>query len=592
MTDEHSQSNRRIDRRTVLKTGAALGTAAMLPVAARPAVATDLTSPGFGLDDLEWQDVDIEDAIPDVMASSGTRRGVPYYRIEMAPGMHQHHPAMDPTPVWGYKGPNDEEGQYPGKTIEGRVNQPMKVEFVNELPESHLFDVDTEVHGTKLSDYSDRYPEWTDQFADSSEFPEVRAVTHAHGLHVESASDGLPEQWTSPDGIEGPQFVKDVYDYTNRQDPATLWYHDHALGLTRLNVYAGLAGFFLLRGPQEERLGLPSGDKEVPILFQDRAFDGDPDDDAPDRYQYPSSFEAEVSGDVSVVNGQAWPRFSVDPGQYRFRFLNGSNGRFFNVRLESEDGEDPPTMYQIGTDLGFLRDVVPIGPDEATESLLLGPAERADVVVDFSDFAGETLTVTNDADFPFQSPGASTGTDGAGLPELAQFTVRDETPQDPAVDPTSLRLPGPEVLKEEAAVQTRRMGLDTGALNGLDTHFLDEEGGRPAPGEHWGDPVLTKPQLGTTEVWELENRTGDAHPIHLHLVDFQVLGRGPNGTDAPEPTERGNKDTVNVYAGETVRIASRFGNFAGRYVWHCHILEHEDQEMMRPYEVVTGGSNE
>jgi len=147
-----------------------------------------------------------------------------------------------------------------------------------------------------------------------------------------------------------------------------------------------------------------------------------------------------------------------------------------------------------------------------------------------------------------------------------------------------------QTFREEATKTTRQMSLETTTLNGLDTHLLGEEGGR-AGGEHWNDPVLTKPQIGTTEVWEITNNTPDSHPIHLHLVDFQVIGRGPDGTEPPEPTERGNKDTVNVYGGETVRIISRFGEFSGRYVWHCHILEHEDQEMMRPYEVIQGNSS-
>jgi spore coat protein A len=581
-TDENETDGPRVNRRTVLKTGAALGAASMLPHSAMGVAAIDLTSSGFGLGDIGWQTVPIEDAIPGVMSSSGTRQGAPYYRIEMAEGTHLHHPQMDPTPVWGYKGPGDSEGQFPGKTIEGRVNQRLRVEFVNNLPEKHVFTVDTDVHGTKLSDYEGRYPEWAEQFEgdDPKEFPEVRAVTHAHGLHVESASDGLPEQWTSPGGITGPQHVKDVYDYTNRQDEATLWYHDHALGLTRLNVYAGLAGFYLLRGPHEERLGLPDGEREVPVLFQDRAFEDD------SSYQYPAVFEAEVSGDVSVVNGLAWPSFAVDPAQYRFRVLNGSNGRFFNVRVRNDtaaDEADVPTIYQVGTDLGFLEDVVPVGPGRSTDSLLLGPAERADVLVDFSDHAGDTLTVTNDAGFPFGSPG-DTGTD---LPELAQFRVRDADPEAPEVDPTALTLPNPEQFSESATVRTRQMGLVSPESDpsGLDTHLLDE--GNDGEYEHWGDDVVTKPQLGTTEVWELVNHTGDAHPIHIHLVDFQVVGRG-DGTQPPEPTERGNKDTVKVYANETVRIITRFGNFSGRYVWHCHILEHEDQEMMRPYEVVHG----
>jgi FtsP/CotA-like multicopper oxidase with cupredoxin domain len=580
-----STESRGLNRRTVLKTGVLLGAVGTLPLTASPVAAVNLTShEDFLLENAGWQSVPIANAIPAVMEADGRRRGATYYKVELQDGTHDHFPfngsfSPAPTPIFGY------EGQFPGKTIEARVNQRLAVEFVNELPNQHVLGpIDTRVHGTKWEDYDATWVEANEE--EFGTFPETRAVTHTHGLHVESASDGLPEQWTSSslDGAEvltGPQHQKAVFDYTNRQNEATLWYHDHALGITRLNVYAGLAGFYLLRGPNEERLGLPSGDQEVPILFQDRSFNED------GSYDYPTDFEAEVSADVSVVNGLAWPRFQVEPRQYRFRMLNGSNGRFFNLRLETDgnngNGDGVPTIYQIGAELGFLRDVVSIGPDEEMdmESLLLAPAERADVIVDFSEYAGETFTVTNDADFPFENPTDSTGTDGAGLSELAQFEVLDETPADPVVDPTRLRLPGPERFEEAAAVETRQMTLTSPESDpsGLDTHLLNDK--------HWNDPIETRPQLGTTEVWELQNETPDAHPIHLHLVDFQVIGRGPDGTEPPEPNETGNKDTVKVYNGETVRIISRFGNFAGRYVWHCHILEHEDQEMMRPYEVVT-----
>jgi spore coat protein A len=573
-----------------LKTGGGLGAASVIPLSATSVTAQveELTSPDSILN-AGWQEIQIGNAKPAVMESTGSRKGAPYYHIEMAPGTHEHHPDIPDTPIWGYKGPNDDEGKYPGKTIEATQNQRLKVEFSNDpLPETHLLtdSVDTAVHGTKPEDYEDRYPDWVSQFeafGGTFAFPEVRTVTHAHGVHVESASDGLPEQWQSPGGIEGPQFQKAVYDYPNRQSPATLWYHDHALGITRLNVYAGLAGFYLIRGRSDRRLGLPSGDQEIPLLFQDRMFHEN------GRYKYPAEFAPEFAGDVSVVNGKAWPTFVVQPRQYRFRLLNGSNGRFFDISLENENDGEVPTIYQIGTDLGFLQDVVPIGSGQDTTSLLLGPAERADVIVDFSEYAGDTLTVKNDAGFPFVSPDADNN-DGGGLPELAQFRVADTDPETPVVDPTTLKLPGPETFREEATKTTRQMSLETTTLNGLDTHLLGEEGGR-AGGEHWNDPVLTKPQIGTTEVWEITNNTPDSHPIHLHLVDFQVIGRGPDGTEPPEPTERGNKDTVNVYGGETVRIISRFGEFSGRYVWHCHILEHEDQEMMRPYEVIQGNSS-
>jgi len=274
-TDHDTENRKRLSRRSVLKTGGGLGAASVIPLSATSVTAQveELTSPDSILN-AGWQEIQIGNAKPAVMESTGSRKGAPYYHIEMAPGTHEHHPDIPDTPIWGYKGPNDDEGKYPGKTIEATQNQRLKVEFSNDpLPETHLLtdSVDTAVHGTKPEDYEDRYPDWVSQFeafGGTFAFPEVRTVTHAHGVHVESASDGLPEQWQSPGGIEGPQFQKAVYDYPNRQSPATLWYHDHALGITRLNVYAGLAGFYLIRGRSDRRLGLPSGDQEILSLFR------------------------------------------------------------------------------------------------------------------------------------------------------------------------------------------------------------------------------------------------------------------------------------------------------------------------------------
>lgn len=234
--------------------------------------------------------------------------------------------------------------------------------------------------------------------------------------------------------------------------------------------------------------------------------------------------------------------------------------------------------------------MVSIGPGCDLESLLLSPFERGDVIVDFSAHAGETFTVRNDAGLPFSGLGHHGGIDGHGgsgpeLPELMQIRVMGPSKRiaDPSVAPVDLTLPPATGPSENAARTTRHMTMSmVQDEHGLNMHLLNDRRFQEQP--------YIKPQLGTTEIWELENRTMHTHPIHLHLVQFDVLGRGPDGTHEPEPNERVGKDTVRVNPDETVRILIRFGDFAGQYPWHCHIMEHEDHEMMRPFEVVEGNS--
>jgi len=569
-------------RRTLLKAGAAMGVMSTVPFGARTAVAQPSPS-------LERYVTTLP--VPAVRAPDGKRQGADYHAIPMQQGGHEFHPTLGGSQIWGY------DGQFPGKTIEARRNERLKVEWINDLPSTHLLPVDTTLHGAAGT-------------------PEVRTVTHVHGLHAESASDGLPEAWftkdTDGDGEPdetGDFYVKQVYDYDNGQPGATLWYHDHALGITRLNVYAGLAGFYILRDDYERRLGLPSGDYEVPILLQDRTFTDD------GELFYPGeeiegvspSVVPEFFGDTAVVNGKVWPKFEVEPRKYRFRVLNGCNSRFINPRLFEVDGNDEevdggatPPVYQIGTDLGLLEET--FEPDRID----LGPAERADLIVDFTGMEDKHFVLgDNTASAPFKGP----GTTGQEV-ELADFLRFDVTlplnGEDTSSVPANPGRPNPfgepQVTRDLPLIETTD---EYGRLEAI----LDQRA--------WDDPITERPQLGTTEVWNLINATEDTHPIHVHLVEFEVVERQPFDADAyladlgderdptddtldplasyytgdpmpPEPNERGNKDTVQVHPGTITRIKTRFGSHTGRYVWHCHILEHEDHEMMRPYEVVTG----
>ncbi|WP_276282768.1 multicopper oxidase family protein [Halorussus caseinilyticus] len=494
------------------------------------------------------------------------------------------------TTVWGYG------GSYPAPTIEARPDRPVEVEYINNLPTDHLLSVDERVHGAEPP------------------APESRTVTHLHGGVTGPRSDGYPEAWVDPNGNTAADFPaihdspvphQQVKEYPNKQEPATLWYHDHALGATRLNVYAGLAGFYLLRDPMEN--SLPKGDYEVPIVIQDRSFNSD------GSLQYSDGtdddYEAEFFGDVPVVNGKAYPYIEVEPRKYRFRFLNGSNGRVFNLNLRNETAPGVPTMNQIATDLGFLDSVATIGPGGDQSSLLLGGAERADIVIDFSDFEGQTFTLTNNAPTPYA--GETVPISESDMPEIMRFKVTDSVTEEDETIPLSRfltqinkRYPEPDVTDSGT---TRYMTLDTGTLEvapGIeyDSHFLNRS--------QWTDEeAVVQPTFGTSEEWVLANVTGDSHPIHLHLADFEVVGRRTFNAEAfdearqagedpavadylegpviqPDPGEQGPKDTVLVNPNEAAIIRPAFTGFTGRYVWHCHILEHEDQEMMLPYEVV------
>jgi spore coat protein A len=511
--------------------------------------------------------------VPSVLEPDGKRRGVDYYDVSLEPVEQQVHPDLPPTTFWGF------EGSVPGPVIKARRNERVKLRFDNSaLPSDHLFEIDERIGGTSAADY-DHY---------DGEVPDVRTVIHQHGLNVEWESDGQAEAWKSPGGATGPRFEKHVHDVPNRQPRTTTTYHDHALGISRLNNYAGLNGFYVIEGERERALNLPSGAYDIPIMLQDKTVESD------GSLHYPDTFVPNFAGDTAFVNGAVWPYLEVEPRRYRFRLVNQSNGRTFALSLANDDGSDAPTLYQFAPDQGYLEDVVDIGPDGTLDSLTLGPFERAEVVVDFADYAGETVTVTNDAGFPFSGGesddhGGGGDHDGGGdhpeLTDIMQFRVTDDEVRDETADPRTLSLPTVPGYEVEAARETREMTLGMEMRDGIPTHVLN---GKTFEDE--GDHAT--PQLGTTEVWEFHNETMHTHPIHVHLVEFRVVGRGEDGTHPPAPNERGPKDVVRVDPGETVRIVTQFGDFTGQYPWHCHVLEHEERGMMRPFEVVTGDAED
>jgi spore coat protein A len=462
-------------------------------------------------------------------------RVLPRYRVAMREAFVRLHRDVPPTRMWTY------EGTMPGPTIETRRGQGVLVEWAHELPEKHLLPVDHSLHGA------------------GPELPEVRAVVHVHGAKAPPASDGHPEEWL----VRG---ASRVAHYPMGQDAATLWYHDHAMGLERLNQYAGLLGCWIVRDDEEDALDLPRGDRELPLVLCDRLLSADGSLHYPTAADPNAPWLPEVRGDAILVNGVIRPFLEVQPKAYRFRVVNASNGRTFTLGLS-----DGATMVQIGSDQGLLA-----APVEAAK-VMLAPAERADVVVDFAAWAGKRVVLKSET-VPLLELRVAPGRAGPRYVPPARLRTVDRL--DPA-----------------AAAITRTLTLDE-YRDPRDARMLMLLGGK-----YWHEPATERPKLGSTEVWELVNHTEDAHPVHLHLVRFQVLDRQLFDEDElaasgrvvpvgaripPAPGEAGWKDTVRADPGTITRIIARFDGWPGRYVWHCHLLEHAAREMMRPLEIVAG----
>ena len=454
-------------------------------------------------------------------------------RVDMKETEQRLHRDLPPTRVWTYG------GSMPGPTIEAQSGKPMRIEWRNQLPTKHFLPIDHRIHGAE------------------KDKPEVRAIVHLHGACVQTASDGYPDDWYVPGQSR-------LHTYPNKQEAATLWYHDHAMGINRLNIYAGLFGHLILRDEHEQSLGLPSGEQEIPLTLSDRLLTKDAQLYYPVSGNSEAPWVSEVFGDAMLVNGALLPYLDVQPRRYRFRVLNAANARFFHLKLANAQ-----PLQQIGSDQGLLAAPV------TQKSVLLAPAERIDLVIDFSSMAGQQVELINDA-----------------LP-IMQFRIGSGSVRDASVVPAVLRdVPR---MPESAATNQRLMTLDE----------YDDCVAEPMlmllNGKRWHEPVTEKPVLGSTEIWSLMNLTDDTHPIHLHMVRFQILDRRPfdqglwlasktirytGPAQPPEAGEAGWKDVAQAWPGMITRIIVRFDGYVGRYVWHCHLLEHEANEMMRPFEVV------
>ncbi|MGR9108078.1 MAG: multicopper oxidase family protein [Gammaproteobacteria bacterium] len=646
--------------------------------------------PGGSLDPLDIPKYQTPMLIPPVMPKAGRivqqgGKNVDYYEISVRQFPQQILPSGFPaTEVWGYGAISSASKRglllhnAPSLTIEAKWNTPVRVKWINGLKDTdgyflpHLLPVDQTLHwanppgGTAGRDTRPVFAGTPGPYTGP-----VPVVTHVHGaVGVGDESDGYPEAWYLPDAIDipagyategtwynffagkasekfgetwGPGFS--TFQYPNRNRASTIWYHDHTLGMTRLNVYAGPAGFYIIRGGPDgddavldSRYGSPAvlpgpAPKEhdnfppnktyyeIPIAIQDRSFNDDgslfyPDTRAffdgitgpyiPDTDISPI-WNPEFFGNTMMVNGNTWPFQTVEQVRYRFRFLNGCQSRFLILDFSNIPGVE---VWQIGNEGGFLS--APVNLTAVNNNwLLMALAERADVIVDFTNVPVGNYVLANvgpdepfpdiDEDFPTSDP------DTTG--QVMEFRVVPATARDPSTPPAFLELPA--ITPLPPATVTRPLAL----LEELSQDFVEDEApaetllgivdGDPnlTPGiwtkKLWRDQVTENPAIGATEVWELYNATGDAHPIHIHEIVFEVVNRQDILVDEdtqevqvapasvpepPEPWETGFKDTVIAYPGQVTRVRLQF-NTPGQFVWHCHIVEHEDDEMMRPYRI-------
>ena len=635
------------------------------------------------------------------------------------------------TRVWAYETSDTKKGtplgpaNWPAVTLEAKRHVPTTITFVNDLPSFNPL----EPTGAGLVQglvTADKTIHWADPLnapamnycVDNPTGPGCSlpfigappAVVHLHGAETFSGFDGGPDQWFAPNGARGAGFYslgypgpgEAIYRYINKQEPGTLWFHDHALGATRTNVYSGMAAFYFLRSPGAEPKNLPTGAYEIEMAIQDRQFDtnaqlfwpdgsgaacgsGAPDDPClngpppnPDIHPF---WIPEFIGDVVVVNGAPWPVLNVEPRRYLFRLLDGSNARFYRLTFgNAGSGEPTPPVYAIGSDDGYIDAPVPVS------QVFIAPGERSYVVVDFTGLAGETVTVMNDAPVPYPM-GLVPGTDAnqLSMDKIMRFNVSvplvgTDKSCDPANDgckrPTKMvRLTdGAGTVSESVTINKRRQLIlkeweGAGGPHEVFVNNTSYEGDKSANiARLFGDGISELPQQGSTELWEIINLTVDAHPMHVHLAQFQILNRQaydttpvtgyydaawapafgtagqadlPAGCSAgqfcpgygpplaynvanadgalggnpaitpylvgdpspPAAWESGWKDTAKSLPGEVLRLLVRFtptsvpvkSAKAGRnhysfdptqgpgYVWHCHIIDHEDNEMMRPY---------
>jgi len=589
------------------------------------------------------------------VASPTSYLGADYYQLVAAEYTQQLHPQLPhPTRLWGYADATTGRHRHLGPVIVAQRGTPVRLSVANHLPPVHPLPVDTSLPGAGL--------------------PPNRIAVHLHGGHVPWVSDGGPFSWFGADGTYGPSAVSapDMgapapgtfnYYYPNDQSARLMWYHDHAIGITRLNAYAGLASAYVLRDLAEATLiasgAIPSN--EVPLVIQDKIFKSsadqwgqagdlwypgkyDPQDAQPGGLPLPfPSCVPEFFGDTMLVNGLVFPTAHVEQRKYRLRILNACNARFCTLRLfyaqgtefpgstEPNTRQPGPPFVQIGTEGGFLPDPVLLdGRKDAT--LLLAPAERADLIVDFSEVpAGSILILYNDAPAPFpmgdpetdyyagakNNPTPSEPGFGPNTRTLMQIVVGQRIGAKdphaplrlPPLDPAPLVPPGVTALPPGIPVRDLTLNEDFDQFGRLIQRL-----GTTTPlyegtfARNYEDAPTETPSAGAIEAWRIFNLSGDTHPIHFHLVNVQIVSRQAFDVrrlrflglpTPPDANELGWKETVRMNPGECTTVIMKFDlpsapfivppsprTGGHEYVWHCHILEHEEHDMMRPLIII------
>ncbi len=580
---------------------------------------------------------------------ASTGRNLPFYEVTQVAGFAQVLPQGFPqTKVYGYGGKVNfaEAGQTPniqtafttpGPTFEATRNQRFFVHYINNIPDGLFLPVDPTIMGANVNNAPIPTPPFQPFPPGYSQFQSpVPTVVHLHGGVTPSEFDGFPEAWfTRNEFRKGPAFTTSTFEYFNGQLATTLWYHDHTLGMTRLMVAAGLEGTYIIRDPNDNIAPLlPQGKFEMPLMLSDHAFNTDGSihfttvGDNPDIHPY---WDPEYFGDTIEVNGEVWPNMKVERHQYRFRIVDGSNARFYNLKLSNG-----MSFIQIGADGSYLPHPVTL-----TEALI-APSERRDILIDFSNLpVGTKIVLKNDANAPYPS-GDPVDPNTAGV--VMQFEVVSSTVVHPKALPSTL-------ITVPTLVETP--GIGNPKLFTLNEQESDV--GEPVAvlldGQHFDADITEIPRAGTTESWYFQNLSEDAHPIHIHLVEFQLEDRqdidldrfkayweslngstlpldhptiranvetpvfdpatntvhdfltGPS--EPPSPEESGWKDTFICPPRKVTRIRIRIAPqtskesdlFPGKnafpfdptagpgYVWHCHILDHEDNDMMRPMKI-------
>lgn len=513
---------------------------------------------------------------------SYTRSGLQRYEIDFVQFNHTIHSDVPAVPMWGYN------GQYPGPTFQIWQDEYISVKYTSKLPTEHI------IHTMEAMKMNEN-------------LPKVRNVVHLHGAHVSSESDGHPNDFIVP----GESVT---YRYTNDQNAAHLFYHDHALGLTAVNVYSGLTGNYFVRSNQETYLNLPVGEYEIPLQLEDRQFDKHEDGHV--SLHHTDHYEIQGT-DTVMVNGALYPTLSVEPRKYRFRLLSASDMRFYTLHLANADLPEANVGLQwnvIGREQGLLD-----APFKTNE-INMWSGERFDVIVDFKGQEGKEFILVNtwEAIPPVQGLGLLTD---CRTRHLMKISVNKplKSRSDPsnlwaAVDNSYIHKP-----KVEDAVRTRQihMSLDPDVINmhdGVHWIWFWLRDGWNGPKRHFEDPVSIVAKLGDTEIWEFINDSPEGHPMHIHLshsyiIDKQRIAVG--GFDPilglPVPLignddalvygdyiplsadEKAPLDIVKIDAFTKVRVLVRFDK-VGDYVYHCHMYSHEDREMMRPFRVVVANT--